>query len=157
VAPIAVTPTVSRIQYHWPFGIPALLVLLCLVLMAAASVLTLLFGHGSVAKMRLNLQRLSPGRILSGFLYPEHGAMAIGSKEWSKRVGKTIIDMSGDFPMAAGHDVGYGSGSALGIPLEKRSGASNGVYERAPSGSVEILDQGIGYHGGGKVMMGLDR
>ncbi|KAN0101502.1 hypothetical protein V8E51_012012 [Hyaloscypha variabilis] len=71
ILPILVTPTASEIKYHWPYAIPAFLASLIILLITIVAVITLLFGHNSIARLRLHLQRLSPGRIFTTFLIPE--------------------------------------------------------------------------------------
>jgi len=99
--PIMVTPTVMRIKYHYPYAIPALLTALVLFCITIAALIAVLFSHGSISRIRLHLQQISPGRIYTTFLYPEPGIMAMKSRQWARTAGKKIIDLSGEFPMAA--------------------------------------------------------
>ncbi|KAL5315720.1 hypothetical protein ACEPPN_016590 [Leptodophora sp. 'Broadleaf-Isolate-01'] len=99
---LPVTPTERKIRYRWPFAIPALIVALFLMVMSIAGILTLIFGHGSLSKMRAHLYQSSTGRIFTTFLHPEQGGLRIRSKDWSKRMGTAIVDLSGDYPMGAG-------------------------------------------------------
>ncbi|KAK0124034.1 hypothetical protein ONS95_009020 [Cadophora gregata] len=99
---LPVSPTERRIRYRWPFAIPAFIVALMLILMSIAGLLTLIFGHGSLAKMRAHLHQSSTGRIFTTFLYPEQGGLRVRSRDWSKRMGTAVVDLSGDYPMRAG-------------------------------------------------------
>jgi hypothetical protein len=101
IAAIQVTPTVSKIKYHYPFAIPALVVTLGLVLITLGAFVIVLLGRGGPGRMRLHLQQVSPGRIFTTFLYPGPGAMAMRSKVWNKVMGQRMVDLSGGFPMAS--------------------------------------------------------
>ncbi|KAL2062708.1 hypothetical protein VTL71DRAFT_5780 [Oculimacula yallundae] len=98
---LPVTPTERKIRYRWPFAIPAFIVALMLILMSIAGVFTLIFGHGSLDKMRAHLYQGSTGRIFTTFLYPEQGGLRVKSKDWSKRMGTEVVDLSGDYPVGA--------------------------------------------------------
>lgn len=98
---LPVSPTERRIRYRWPFAIPAFIVALMLTIMTLAGFVTLVFGHGSIAKMRAHLHQSSTGRIFTTFLYPEQGGLRVKSRDWSKRMGTTVVDLSGDYPMRA--------------------------------------------------------
>lgn len=98
---LPVSPTERRIRYRWPFAIPAFIVALMLTIMTLAGFVTLVFGHGSIAKMRAHLHQSSTGRIFTTFLYPEQGGLSVKSRDWSKRMGTTVVDLSGDYPMRA--------------------------------------------------------
>ncbi|CZR56720.1 uncharacterized protein PAC_06609 [Phialocephala subalpina] len=118
---IQVTPTVQRIRYHYPFAIPAFIVLLGFLLMTAAAIVTLVFGDSGVAKMRRHLRQSATGRVLTTFLCPEESVLELKEKEWSKRFGKLEIDMSGECPNV-GQQVS-----------ETRKEASVSEYERESS------------------------
>jgi hypothetical protein len=122
MVPLRVTPTVSRIRYRLPFAIPAIIAVLGLILMTVAALITMIFHHHNIHKMRLQLQKLSPGRIFTTFLHPELGGMAVTSKNWSRSTGKTAVDISGDYPRSAGVIVG---------PYDK--GPNVAVYEKSVS------------------------
>jgi hypothetical protein len=141
---LKVVPTVSKIQYHWPFAIPALLVALFLILITLGLIVAFLFGGGRVAIVKTNLKRLSPGRILASLLYPdvmmnmarEAGGNGEGIHEWMK----VVVSMDGEVPVGRRDVGGSDNGIEMMNPMEKR-----GVYVRAPSGSVEAFD-GMGGH-----------
>jgi hypothetical protein len=119
VMPILVTPTVSKVKYHWPYAIPALIVAFLLLIITLAAIIIMIFSHNSIARLRLHIQRLSAGRILTTSIVPEHNPMTMRSKEWARSSGKTIIDLSGEFPTAAGL-VGT-TEKPFAIPEQKRS------------------------------------
>jgi len=100
---ILVTPIISQVKYHWPYAIPALLAALFLLLITLATITNFLFGHNSIARLRLHLQRLSPARIFTTMIYPnEPNGITMKSKEWAKVAGQTSVDLSGECPMVAG-------------------------------------------------------
>ena len=100
VVPRQVTPMASRIKYHWPFAVPALVAALGICLITLLAFWVILLGKGRLGRMTLHLKQVSPGRIFTTFLYPEIGAMATESKEWNKQWGKAMVDLSGDRPLA---------------------------------------------------------
>jgi hypothetical protein len=122
---LAVTPTVSRIKYHYPFAIPALVGALVLVVITVMAFVTMCLRGAGINKMRLHLQQLSPGRIYTTFLYPGPGGMTMRSKDWGKTLGKRVIDLSGEFPMA---------GDIMMPPLEK--GARSGSEDISAEGDI---------------------
>lgn len=99
--PILVTPYAQKIRYHYPFAIPALIVAFILVLIILWALGTACFSRGGFARMRLQLQQVSPGRIYTTFLYPGPDALTTRSKDWSGRFGKKIVDLSGQHPKDA--------------------------------------------------------
>lgn len=101
VVPIFVTPFVMKIRYHYPFAIPALAAALMLVLITLLALGTACFSGASFARMRLRLQQVSPGRIYTTFLYSRPDGLTMRSKDWSKQFGKSIVDLSGQFPKDA--------------------------------------------------------
>lgn len=118
VMPILVTPTVSKVKYHWPYAIPALIVALLLLIITVAAIITTIFGDNSIARLRLHLQRLSAGRIFTTFLVPERKPMTTRNKEWARGSGKTIIDLGGKFPTAAG--IVGATEKPFAVPEQKR-------------------------------------
>jgi hypothetical protein len=134
IVPIQVTPTVSRIKYHWPYGIPAFIAALILLIITIVAIITVLFGHNSIARLRLHLQRSSTGRIFTTFLFPEepHG-MTMKSGEWAKVAGKTIIDLSGECPIAA---------AAVEVP-EEPFGVSDNKQSASNHHSEEVQEEGV--------------
>jgi hypothetical protein len=99
----SVTPTVSRVRYHYPYAIPAFLACLLLALITLFGMGTaLLFSHGKpIAQMRLHLQQIAPGRIYTAFLLPGQGSMTMKARDWVAHWGSVTLDLSGDFPRTA--------------------------------------------------------
>ena len=93
---IVVRPLVNKIRYHWRFGIPAFLVALLCMIIASFATLTFIFRRHNLSKMRKHLHQTAAGRIFTSFLYPEDTNLDTSSREWSERVGKNVIDLSGD-------------------------------------------------------------
>lgn len=98
--PILVMPSVLAVKIHYLFVIPAFLAALGLVIVIIAGIASLVFGQDNLDRMQLHFQQLSPGRIFTTFLYNDQGVMTIKSKDWSKRMGGRMIDLSGQFPVA---------------------------------------------------------
>jgi hypothetical protein len=99
IIPISVTPTISRVKYHWPYAVPALLAALFLFLITITVIITVLFGHNDIARLRLHLQMLAPGRIFTTLLNPEeHNGMTMKSKQWAKNAGQDYSRSLGRLP-----------------------------------------------------------
>jgi hypothetical protein len=130
LVPLQVTPTVSRIKYHWPFAIPALLAALLLVIITLLAFLTVCLRGAGIVRMQRHLKQISPGRIFTTFLYPEHGGSTIRSRDWSRQLGKRMIDLSGAYPMA-------GEMMEM-VPPEK--GVRVTEYQRSTSGEVSAAE-----------------
>ncbi|OCK73509.1 hypothetical protein K432DRAFT_430554 [Lepidopterella palustris CBS 459.81] len=97
---LPVTPTVSKIQYHYPFAIPALAAALILVVITLLAFVTVCLGGLGIGRMRLHLQQISPGRVYTTFMYRGPDGLTMNSKDWSKQFGKKMVDLSGEFPVA---------------------------------------------------------
>lgn len=140
IIPISVTPTISRVKYHWPYAIPALLVAIVLLLITIAAIFTILLGRNSIARLRLHLQRLAPGRIFTIFLYPEEQngiTMTMTSKQWAKAAGEAIIDLSGEHPTLDSGSVVGGPGKSPIVSKNKSLGPSQRLEEVEEDGSEE--------------------
>jgi hypothetical protein len=98
VVPLFVTPKVSKVKYRWPFAIPALVAAVGLCFVTLLAILVVLSGRGSFKRLALHLKQVSPGRIYTTFLYAEPEAMAAKSKDWNRKMGKVMVDLSGKFP-----------------------------------------------------------
>jgi hypothetical protein len=143
IIPISITPTVSRVKYHWPYAIPALLAALVLLLITIAVITTVLSGHSNITRLRLHLQRLAPGRIFTTLLNPdEHDGMTMKSKQWAKESGKTIVDLSGECPELVGAGVVGGHANPLTGFENKPSGPTHGSEEVEEHGSEEVNGPG---------------
>jgi hypothetical protein len=134
--PLLVTPTASRIGYHYPFAIPAFAACLGLILITLAAVTIVLFGRGSITKIGLHLKQVSPGRIYTTFLCPQEGSLSTKSKDWNKQMGQKMLDLSGQFPVQVDATV----------PPEK--GATVTVY--GPLGSDDPSAENGGFLGEAK-------
>jgi hypothetical protein len=145
IIPISVIPTVSRVEYNWPYAVPALLAALLLLLINIGIIITMLFGNNSIAKLRLHLQRLAPGRIFTTFLYPEeHNGMIMSSKQWAETAGKTAVDLSGECPSHVGVGIVAESGKLSVVSENKPSGPTHHLDEVEEHGDEEGNDQGNG-------------
>ncbi|KAE9379546.1 hypothetical protein N431DRAFT_460800 [Stipitochalara longipes BDJ] len=98
--PILVTPSALTVKIHYLFAIPAFLASLGLFLIILAAIISLVFGRKNLDRMRLHFQQLSPGRIFTTFLYNDRGGMTDRPRDWSKRMGDRMIDLSGQIPSA---------------------------------------------------------
>jgi hypothetical protein len=150
LVPLAVTPTVSKIKYHYLFAIPALTAGLLLVLITLVAFVTVCLGRGGIGRMRLHLQQLSPGRIFTTFLYPEQGGMTIRSKDWNRQMGKKMIDLSREYPLAA--DVMLPPEKGFRITEHQRSGSDDRSAEgerlvNSPGHARETSQGDIGGYG----------
>ena len=130
LVPILVTPTHSVIRYRWAFAIPAFITAFCLLVFTVVAVVTILCHSHSLSNMRAHLNQLSPGRIFTTFLYPEAGPPTVSAKEWSKNMGKKIIDLSRDEPV----------GNQVNRALEKRP-----VVTRSHSIPADHSSEGVGF------------
>jgi hypothetical protein len=101
LVPLAVTPTISVIRYHWAFAIPALIAALGLLFFTALAVIIILFRRHNIGRLRMHLNQLSPGRIFTTFLSSEPGGLSLSADDWNRCMGKQIVDLSGDYPFGA--------------------------------------------------------
>ncbi|KAH6967970.1 hypothetical protein BKA56DRAFT_497595 [Ilyonectria sp. MPI-CAGE-AT-0026] len=97
-ATINIHPTVHRVKYHWPFAIPAFIVVLLIVLVFVVVVLSVAFGNASLGGMKQNLKQVSVGRVLTSVFHPQSSDLAMEPVVWSKGNGSRLIDMSGGHP-----------------------------------------------------------
>lgn len=98
-----------RIRYHWPFAIPAFIVLLAF-LVTITFVITVCwtnrFGLGSI---REALHRTSMGRILGELLFPEIASSSSSPRlektnAWIRNVGLLEVDFSKGYPARGEED-----------------------------------------------------
>jgi hypothetical protein len=101
LVPLPVTPTISVIRYHWPFAIPAFLVIAGLIFFTAVAAIVMLCRRHNIDRLRMHLNQLAPGRIFSAFLSPEPGAMTLNAEAWNRAMGKLVIDLSDEHPFGA--------------------------------------------------------
>jgi hypothetical protein len=97
---LPVTPALLKIRYHYLFGIPAFIAALGILVATAVIFVVFVFGHGSINKMRNHLHQTSAGRIFNTFLYPTPGGMTMGSRDWTRQMGKRGVNLLGDYPLS---------------------------------------------------------
>lgn len=101
-----------RIRYHWPFAIPAFIVLLAFLVTIALAITvcwTNRFGLGSI---RQALHRTSMGRILGELLFAEVVSPSSSSSSprleqtsaWIRNVGLLEVDFSKGYPARGDED-----------------------------------------------------
>jgi len=96
---ISVTPFTQKVRYHYPFAIPALIVILLLALITLFMAITACISlGGNISRLRLHLKQGAAGRIYTAFLYAGPAVLTMKSKDWSRQLGKKIIDLSEQFP-----------------------------------------------------------
>ena len=100
---IMIQPIVRRVRYHLPFGIPAFILLLVVILVCGMSLLTLLTHRSIFSLLRLRIQQLSIGRVFTTILYPDRSSFTMSPKEWSQAVGKRTVTLDGIGP-SMGHN-----------------------------------------------------
>lgn len=101
-ASINILPTVHRVGYHYAFGIPAYILLLCViicVLMVLGSVLT---GQSSIKLVDQRLKQTSIGRVLTTMFYPDTSTFDMKGVEWSNNNGNRQLDLGVGPPMPTG-------------------------------------------------------
>ena len=89
-----VQPIRDIIKYHWPFGIPAIVLLSLLALTGLINFASTLAGKSSFLMLQKRLNQTSIGRIITSYQYPSHSDMAMSSADWSKAMGSVQVDMS---------------------------------------------------------------
>jgi hypothetical protein len=102
LVPLTVTPTISVIRYHWPFAIPAFLVIAAVLVFTAVAAIVMLCRRHNIGRLRMHLNQLAPGRIFTTFLSPEPGAMSLSAEAWNRAMGKLVIDLSDEHSFGAG-------------------------------------------------------
>jgi hypothetical protein len=103
VVSIQVTPMVQKIRYRYLFAVPAFIAAFTLLVLSVAGVVLAVLGK-RIERLKVHLWQVSPGRILTAFLYPQPDTFMLKSKEWSDRMGTKVVDLSGDVdkPAVAG-------------------------------------------------------
>jgi hypothetical protein len=109
-------------KYHIKYAIPAFLVLGLLLVAICASLIAVIFGRASFGRIRLYLSRVSSGRLMTTMVADDVAmgettgvsdeSSAAGTKQWLKRRGKTVIDVSDGIPRAVGTQKGYQTGKS---------------------------------------------
>ena len=138
LVPISVIPTVSKIKYHWPFAIPALIVAAGLLLFTALATFSILLRRHTISRLRVHLNQLSPGRIFTTFLFPDPMAKSLDAEEWSRRFGKEVVDLSGE------HQPDVDNGA---VPEKPRAVVDSQAVSDAHNGEGEGFLGGNGHAG----------
>ncbi|EQL03703.1 hypothetical protein OCS_00583 [Ophiocordyceps sinensis CO18] len=101
-ASILVTPEILVIRYRLAYGVPAAISAVAVFLIACLSLALTCNGQDGVAGMRKHLQQLAPGRIYTTLLAPQGTGsdLAMRGKDWNRRFGAHVIDLSQGHPMA---------------------------------------------------------
>ena len=87
-----------RIRYHWPFAIPAFIVILAFLATIASAIAVCLTNRFGLGSLKAVLHKTSIGRILGGVLYPEGASSNSKTSAWIQRVGKVEVDFSNEYP-----------------------------------------------------------
>lgn len=109
--------------------------------MTLLALVTMVFRRHNLEVMRQHLYKLSPGRIFTTILRPEMGGMSVSSKQWTRTTGKTVINISGDYPTTTN----------MGIPLQpivhvdEKPGKGPRVVETSASDGPSERDQFLGH------------
>ncbi|KAH8692249.1 hypothetical protein BGW36DRAFT_348467 [Talaromyces proteolyticus] len=128
------TPYVHGIAYHWPYAIPAFLVLVVLLGIMCLAFFVSLTSRFSLRILRQLLNQTATGRIATSLLYPTVADPAAATKTWAATAGKTPLmfavvekEKTGqEIPGAASsHVITPSSTTNLSFP---RVGAGNGDY-----------------------------
>ena len=96
--PILVTPTKQVVRFNYPYGIPAFLGGILLLLILAVAFAATILGEASPARVRRHVQQTSAGRVYTTFLYPGPGMLAMPPGDWSERFGDKVVDLSNEYP-----------------------------------------------------------
>jgi hypothetical protein len=85
-----------QIHYKYLFAIPACIVVLLTASLSLATVLLMIFRRARPSEIRKFLNALSPGRIMTMFVYPDESDQQAPTKKWVKQVGyKRVVIGSG--------------------------------------------------------------
>jgi hypothetical protein len=95
-AQVPVQVYTHQIHYKYLFAIPACLVVLLTASLSLAAFLLMIFRRARPSEIREFLNALSPGRIMTMFVYPDECDQQAPTKKWVKQVGyKRIVIGSG--------------------------------------------------------------
>lgn len=92
------------IRYRYLYGIPALVCVVVVAAILVSTIIALLTGRGSIERVKRYLWRLSAGRIMIAFIYPESKHLYSDTKEWIQGVGATNIRILLDGRSQGGDD-----------------------------------------------------
>lgn len=93
-----ITVSKRRIRYHWPFAIPAFIVLLALLTTIASAIVICVTNRFGLGSLRATLHKTSIGRILGELLYPEIASPNSKTSAWIENVGKVEVNFSNHCP-----------------------------------------------------------
>lgn len=111
-----VTPTVRKVRFRYLFGIPAFLVLICIIACSLLAFASMLLGYSSLSTVGHRLKQTSVGRALTTAFYPEASSFSMSPREWVSSYGSKKLDLAG-----------YAAPAGVPPPLPSR-----------PQGSAEI-------------------
>jgi len=144
-AQVFVYPIRNQIRYRWAFAIPAFIVLLLCLIIAAFAVIIFILHRHNFSKLRKHLHQTAPGRILTSFLSPEYSSLNTPAQAWSHSVGRNVIDLGDDnalMVLLAQHN--FYKGTAPAEQIRRAADLSNpgekgpATHERA---MVEVQDE----------------
>ncbi|KAH8893095.1 hypothetical protein GQ53DRAFT_840793 [Thozetella sp. PMI_491] len=95
---ISVTPVKERVRFNLPYGIPAFLSALLLLLIVSVALAAAIIGDHGYSRLRRQMQETAVGRVYTTFLYPSPGVLRAKSKDWNEHLGDKVVDLSGDYP-----------------------------------------------------------
>lgn len=87
-----------RIRYHWPFAIPAFIVILAFLITIASAIAVCWTNRFGLGSLRAALHKTSIGRVLGELLYPEVSLLNSNTSAWVHNVGKLEVDFSNHCP-----------------------------------------------------------
>jgi hypothetical protein len=150
---IHVRPTVRRTRYHFPYGIPAFLLLAVLVGLTVGALCAWLSRMSTIERVRTRIQQLSAGRIFTIVLYPGESDFRMTPKEWSLMSGgKTVRFADGDHGINEGEqdNLNRDLGEEVQTPATSFADVvSEGKTEDLMHvGSLQVYEGGQQQHGG---------
>lgn len=141
---ITVYPIVHEIKYNYLFGIPAFILAANLLVISLLALISAATKRSSLTILRRRLCQLSTGRIFLTFQYPELSSLETPSKQWSRTMGQTEVDLNN-----VGHDlrgpneINGGEHAAVVENVQSTSQSpSTGTVDHRnnPSEALETLD-----------------
>lgn len=90
----AVTQYTKKIKYNLLYGIPAILILLAVVVIATAAFFMWMSARFSLVMMRQLLNQTATGRVATNLLYPTLCDPAAGTKQWVAEAGQTKLSFA---------------------------------------------------------------
>jgi hypothetical protein len=90
---IHVFPIRHRVKYNYLFGIPALVVALCVAIIAVLAAILPIIKKSGLKQMDQRLKQTSMGRILTTIMHPETSNFYMPSDEWSDKNGGRDLNL----------------------------------------------------------------